>query len=38
LTDEERNAFIAATKPVFDKWVKELGADLYGKATADLKK
>ncbi len=38
LTDEERNAFIAATKPVFDKWVKELGADLYGKAKADLKK
>ncbi|RJR19121.1 MAG: DctP family TRAP transporter solute-binding subunit [Desulfobacteraceae bacterium] len=38
LKDEERKAFIEATKPVFDKWVKELGSDLYEKAKADIKK
>lgn len=38
LTEDERKAFVEATKPVFDKWVKELGSDLVEKAKADMKK
>ena len=38
LTDEQRNAFIEATKPLYDKWVPKIGADLYQKAQADMGK
>ncbi|WP_316897592.1 DctP family TRAP transporter solute-binding subunit [Pseudodesulfovibrio indicus] len=36
LTDEERAAFAEATRPLYDKWVKEIGPDLYEKAKADI--
>jgi len=36
LSDEERNAFIEATKPLYDKWVPKIGKDLYEKAKADM--
>ncbi len=36
LTDEQLEAFKAATKPVLDKWTKELGEDLVNKAKADM--
>lgn len=36
LSDEERNAFIKATKPLYDKWVPKIGKDLYEKAKADM--
>ncbi len=29
---EERSAFVAATRPVYDKWTKTIGADLVKKA------
>ncbi len=38
LTDEERKAFIKATKPLYDKWVSKIGKDLYEKAKADMGK
>ena len=38
LSDEERNAFIEATKPLYDKWVPKIGEDLYKKAQADMGK
>ena len=38
LSDEERNAFINATKPLYDKWVPKIGKDLYEKAKADMAK
>jgi TRAP-type transport system periplasmic protein len=38
LSDEDLAAFEAATKPVLDKWVKQLGEDLYLKAKADMGK
>jgi len=38
LTDDDIAAFEAATKPVLDKWVKEIGEDLYRKAKADMGK
>jgi len=38
LSDEERNAFINATKPLYDKWVPKIGKDLYEKAKADMGK
>jgi len=36
LSDDERNAFIEATRPLYDKWVPKIGADLYEKAKADM--
>lgn len=36
LTDEERAAFAEATRPIYDKWVEEIGPDLYEKAKADI--
>jgi len=36
LTDEERNAFIEATKPLYEKWVPKIGEGLYQKALADM--
>jgi len=36
LSDEERNAFIKATKPLYAKWVPKIGKDLYEKAKADM--
>ena len=38
LSDEERNAFINVTKPLYDKWVPKIGKDLYEKAKADMGK
>jgi tripartite ATP-independent transporter DctP family solute receptor len=38
LSGEERNAFINATKPLYDKWVPKIGKDLYEKAKADMAK
>jgi tripartite ATP-independent transporter DctP family solute receptor len=36
LTDAERQAFIDATKPLYDKWIPKIGKDLYEKAKADM--
>jgi tripartite ATP-independent transporter DctP family solute receptor len=38
LSDEERNAFIEATKPLYEKWVPKIGEDVYKKALADMGK
>jgi tripartite ATP-independent transporter DctP family solute receptor len=38
LTDEQRQAFIEATKPIYDKWIPKVGEDLYNKAKADMAK
>lgn len=38
LNDDDVAAFEAATKPVMDKWVKEIGEDLYKKAKGDMGK
>ncbi len=38
LTDEERNAFIEATKSLYEKWVPKIGKDLYEKAKKDMGK
>jgi len=38
LTDAERNAFIDATKSLYDKWVPKIGEGLYKKAIADMNK
>ena len=38
LSDEERNAFIAATKPIYQKWVTKIGEGLYKHAMADMSK
>ncbi|MCD6237857.1 MAG: DctP family TRAP transporter solute-binding subunit [Thermotogae bacterium] len=38
LTDEERQAFIEATKPVLQKWIPKVGRDLYEKALKDMGK
>ena len=32
LTPDERAAFVKATKPVYDKWKPQIGADLVGMA------
>jgi TRAP-type C4-dicarboxylate transport system substrate-binding protein len=37
LTPEEKKAFQAATKPVYDKWAKQIGSDLVQKAEAAVK-
>jgi tripartite ATP-independent transporter DctP family solute receptor len=36
LTDEEREAFAQATRPVYDKWIQEIGPEVYEKAKADI--
>ncbi len=38
LSDDERSAFIEATKPLYDKWVPKIGRDVYEKALADMGK
>jgi tripartite ATP-independent transporter DctP family solute receptor len=38
LSDDERNAFIKATKPLYEKWVPKIGEGLYKKALADMAK
>lgn len=36
LTPEELNEFIKATRPVYDKWIKKIGTEVYEKAKADM--
>jgi len=36
LTDEQRQAFIDATRSVKEKWIKDIGEDVYKKAMADM--
>jgi tripartite ATP-independent transporter DctP family solute receptor len=36
LSDKERDAFIEATKSLYDKWVPKIGEDVYKKALADM--
>ena len=36
LSDDQRNAFIEATKPLYEKWVPKIGEELYKKAMADM--
>ncbi len=38
LSDEERAAFIDATKSLYDKWIPKVGKDLYEKAKKDMGK
>jgi tripartite ATP-independent transporter DctP family solute receptor len=38
LSDEERNAFIEATKPLYEKWVPKIGEGLYKQALSDMGK
>jgi len=38
LSDDERNAFIEATKPLYEKWIPKIGEGLYKKAMADMAK
>jgi TRAP-type C4-dicarboxylate transport system substrate-binding protein len=38
LTDDERNAFIKATQPLYEKWVPKIGQGLYNQALADMAK
>ena len=38
LTPEQRTAFVQATRPVYDKWSKTIGADLVKKAEAAIAK
>jgi TRAP-type C4-dicarboxylate transport system substrate-binding protein len=38
LSDEERNAFMAATKPLYEKWVPKIGEGLYKQALSDMAK
>jgi len=38
LSDEEREAFIDATKSLYDKWVPKVGKELYEKAKKDMAK
>lgn len=38
LTDDQVKAFEKATKPVYDKWVPQIGQEIYDKALADMKK
>ena len=38
LTEDNRNAFIEATKPLYEKWVPVIGKDLYEKAKSDMGK
>ncbi len=36
LTDGQRQAFIDATKPLYEKWVPKIGKGVYEKALADM--
>lgn len=36
LTPEQHDAFVAATKPVFEKWKKTIGEDLVSQAQKDI--
>ena len=36
LNDAQREAFIQATQPLYDKWVPKIGPDLYEKAKQDM--
>ena len=36
LTDDQVTAFQKATKPVYEKWVQDIGRDVYDKAKADM--
>ena len=36
LTNDQRNAFIEATKPLYEKWVPKIGQALYKQAMADM--
>jgi tripartite ATP-independent transporter DctP family solute receptor len=36
LNDQQVEAFKAATKPVFEKWSKEIGMDIFNAAKADM--
>lgn len=38
LSDDERNAFIEATKPLYEKWIPKIGEELYKQALADMAK
>jgi len=38
LTAEQRAAFVQATRPVYDKWAKTIGADLVKKAEGAIAK
>ena len=38
LSDAQRNAFIEATKSLYDKWVPKIGQGLYEKALSDMGK
>ena len=38
LTPAQRDAFVQATRPVYDKWSKTIGADLVKKAEASIAK
>jgi len=38
LSDDERNAFIKATKPLYQKWIPKIGEGLYQQAMADMAK
>jgi len=38
LSDDERNAFIKATKPLYEKWIPKIGEGLYKQALADMAK
>ena len=38
LSDDQRNAFIEATKPLYEKWVPKIGEGLYKQAMADMAK
>ena len=36
LAEDQLQAFIEATKPIYDKWVPKIGQDLYDQAKADM--
>jgi len=38
LSDDERNAFIEATRPLYDKWIPKIGEGLYKQALSDMGK
>jgi tripartite ATP-independent transporter DctP family solute receptor len=38
LTEDQVKAFVAATKPIHEKWIPEIGKDLYEKAKTDMSK
>ncbi len=38
LSDDGRNAFIEATKPLYEKWVPKIGEELYKQSMSDMAK